>query len=105
MTVVVARVGRYFPSVRFEFAAGHMSEKPRRSSALPQRITSLTIWVLTKARLGMNWRGTCHRRENGELFIRQLLPSVREKKEFLRMSLMKLPGRASDSLSETRRTS
>lgn len=41
----------------------------------------------------------------GSLDIRQLLPSVRERKEFLRMSLMKLPGHASDSLSEKRRTS
>jgi hypothetical protein len=36
------------------------------------------------------------RHENRELIIRQLLPSVREKTEFLRMSLMKIPGHAPD---------
>jgi hypothetical protein len=51
---------------------------------------------------GMKWRGTSHRHENRELLIRRLLTFVREKKEFLRMSLMKLPGHASDSLSENK---
>jgi hypothetical protein len=47
---------------------------------------------LNKDLSGMNWRGTSHRKENRELIFRQLLASMREKWEFLRMSLMKIPG-------------
>jgi hypothetical protein len=62
---------------------------------------------LTRHLFGMNWRETSHRHENRELIIRQLLPSVREKAEFLRMSLMKIPGHARGLISghNTRRTS